>query len=287
MTSVTSRRNRGRRLSGTRMGPVATALSWVYALLLAIPLYYLLTSALKTNIEIFTQPFALPLQWLWTNFAEAWTSGQLGTALWNSVLVSGVAVILTLVLAVPAAYALARSDNRIARAITGTFAAGFLIPPFAALIPTVILAIHLGLFYTREFQMLFLPATALPLSVLLLAQFMKTIPNELVESASMDGASHFSILMRIFVPLAMPGIVSVTILQVLGFWNEYLFSLTITGTSADVRTVQVALPTLISDATDYGVLAAGTVIALVPVYIAYAVLQRRMQDALTAGALKG
>ncbi|QEO10706.1 carbohydrate ABC transporter permease [Protaetiibacter larvae] len=269
------------------MGPLSTVLAWFYALLLAIPLYYLVTSALKTNIEIFTDPFALPTQWLWENFGEAWQSGSLGAGLANSVLISAVAVVLTLVLAIPAAYALARSEGKVAQAITSSFVAGFLIPPFAALIPTVVLAINLNLFYTREFQMLFLPASALPLSILLLTQFMKTIPHEIVESASMDGAGHFSILLRIFVPISLPGIVSVTILQVLGFWNEYLFSLTITGTGADVRTIQVALPTLISDSTNYGVLAAGTVIALVPVYIAYAALQRRMQDALTAGALKG
>ena len=135
--------------------------------------------------------------------------------------------------------------------------------------------------------MLFLPATALPLSIILLTQFMKTIPHELVESAAMDGAGHFGILTRIFIPLARPGIVSVTILQVLTFWNEYLFSLTITGTSAGIRTVQVALPTLISDSTNFGVLAAGTVITLLPVYIAYSLMQKRMQEALTAGAIKG
>ncbi|QAY73538.1 carbohydrate ABC transporter permease [Agromyces protaetiae] len=262
-------------------------LAWVYALILAIPLYYLIVSSLKNNVGIFTDPFGLPLDPVWTNFAEAWERAKLGQALLNSVFISVVAVALTLFLAIPAAYALARSEGRIARAITGTFSASFLIPPFAALIPTVILAINLGLFYTREFQMLFLPASALPLSILLLVQFMKTVPGELVEAAAIDGAGQWAILRRIFIPLAMPGIVSVTILQVLTFWNEYLFSLTITGTSPDIRTVQVALPTLVSDSTRFGVLAAGTVITLLPVYLAYSILQKRMQEALVAGALKG
>lgn len=270
-----------------QMGPAAHSLAWVYALLLAVPMYYLVTSAFKSNIEIFANPFSVPGNWMWANFADAWNQARLAQALTNSVLVSGLAVALTLGLAVPAAYALARSENRLAQWITGTFALGFLIPPFAALIPTVILAIQMDLFYTREFLILFLPASALPLSVILLTQFMKTIPKEMVESASMDGAGHRTILLRMFIPLAMPGIISVTILQVLGFWNEYLFSLTITGTGAKVRTVQVALPSLISQSTNYGVLAAGTVLSLLPVYLAYAMLQKRMQEALTAGALKG
>jgi multiple sugar transport system permease protein len=79
----------------------------------------------------------------------------------------------------------------------------------------------------------------------------------------------------------------VTILQLLTFWNEYLFALTITGTGPDVRTVQVALPTLVSDATNFGVLTAGTVLTLLPVYLAYTLSSRRMQEALTAGAVKG
>jgi multiple sugar transport system permease protein len=276
--------NAFRRRSG---GRVADVLTWGYALLLAAPLYYLAVSALKTNIEIFTHPFALPTHWLWKNFGTAWRTAELGPALLNSVLISVVAIVLTLSLALPAAYALARTNNRLAQVITGAFSVGFLIPPFAALIPTVILAIKMGLFYTREFQMLFLPASVLPLSVLLLTQFMRTVPSDLVESAALDGAGHWRLLVSVYIPIAMPGIVSVAIIQLLTFWNEYLFSLTITGTAADVRTVQVALPTLLSDATNYGVLAAGTVLTLLPVYITYSLMSRRMQEALTAGAVKG
>jgi multiple sugar transport system permease protein len=263
------------------------ALSWAYAALLVAPIYYLVVSALKTNIEIFTRPFAFPTKWLWDNFITAWNNAALGTALLNSVLVCAVAIGLTLFLAVPASYALARIDGRLSRGISRAFAAGFLIPPFAALIPTVILAIRMGLFSTREFQMLYLPASALPLSVLLLTQFMRTVPSELVESAALDGAGHWHTLTRVFVPIARPGIVSVIVLQLLTFWNEYLFSLTITGTGRGVRTVQVALPTLVSDSTNYGVLSAGTVLTLLPVYIVYSVMSKRMQEAMVSGAVKG
>ncbi|WP_328916118.1 MULTISPECIES: carbohydrate ABC transporter permease [unclassified Streptomyces] len=268
-------------------GLLAIPLSWLYALVLAVPLYYLVVSALKTNIEIFNHPFALPEHWLWHNFRTSWQTADLGQALLNSLLISAVAIVLTLGLALPAAFALARLDNRLSRLVTGAFSVGFLIPPFAALIPTVILAIKMDMFYTREFQMLFLPASALPLSVLLLTQFMRTVPTALVESAALDGAGNWRLLVNVFIPIAMPGVVSVAILQLLTFWNEYLFSLTITGTGPDVRTVQVALPTLISDSTDFGVLTAGTVLTLLPVYVAYSLASRRMQEALTAGAVKG
>jgi multiple sugar transport system permease protein len=183
----------------------------------------------------------------------------------------------------------ARAGGRAARVVERLYALGFLVPGFAALLPTLLLAIHLNLFYTREFMILMLPATAQPLAVILLAQFMRTVPAELEESATMDGASRFRVLWSIYLPLVMPGIATISILNFIGFWNEYLFSLVIVGTNPDVRTVQVALPTLIGSqgVTDYAVVCAGTIISVLPVFIVYIVLNRRMENALVQGALKG
>jgi multiple sugar transport system permease protein len=265
----------------------AHVLVWLYALLLAIPMYYLGVTAFKDNIDIFSNPFGVPAHWVADNFSKAFDQASLGHALVSSVLVTVGAEIVTLALAIPAAYALARSTGRASGWVEKLFALGFLIPGFAALVPTVLLAIQLSMWQTRTFLVLFLPATALPLSVILLTQFMRTIPSELEESAMMDGASRLTVLRRIYLPLAMPGVVTVLILNFLTFWNEYLFGLVILGLSPELRTVQVALPTLVSEAsTQYGVLAAGTIITLVPVYVVYVVLQRRMEEALIAGAVK-
>ena len=102
------------------------------------------------------------------------------------------------------------------------YALGFLIPGFAALIPTLLLAIKLGLFNDREFMILYLPASAQPLAVILLTQFMRTVPRELEESARIDGASNLRILWSIYVPLVRPGIATIAILNFIGFWNEYI-----------------------------------------------------------------
>lgn len=266
----------------------AGAFAWVYAAILVLPMAYLLLSSVKTNRQIFASPYGLPTSWIWENYREAWEIAELGRALVNSTYVTAAAVFLTLFLAVPAAYALARTGGKISETIQILFASGFLIPPFAALVPTVLIAIQLGLFKTREFLIIFYPAGALPLSVLLLTAFMKTIPREMAESAAVDGAGHWRTLRTIYIPLAMPGIITVVILQALGFWNEFFYSLVITGTGVAERTIQVALPTaLINDNTDFGVLAAGTVISLIPVYLAYVLMQQRMYNALTEGAVKG
>jgi multiple sugar transport system permease protein len=168
------------------------------------------------------------------------------------------------------------------------FALGFLIPAFATLVPVLLLSIQLGLFQTREFLTLFMVATTLPLSVILLTQFMRTIPAELEESAMVDGLSRIRILWNIYLPLSLPGVAMIVILNFLAYWNEFLFSLVLVGSKASERTIQVALPTLIDQTkTEFGPLLAGTVITLIPVYILYIILNRRLEGALTAGAIKG
>ena len=189
----------------------------------------------------------------------------------------------------PAAYALARSRGRVATVFERVYALGFLIPGFAALVPTLLLAIELGMFHTREFMILYLPASAQPLAVILLTQFMRTVPAELEESATIDGAGRFRILTSVYLPLTMPGIATVSILNFISFWNDYLYTLIITGLNPQLRTVQVALPTLQGNQgiTDYALVCAGTVISVLPVFLVYAVLNRRMENALVQGALKG
>ena len=261
---------------------------WVYALILALPIYFLLVSSLKTNQEIFSQPFQLPTEWLFSNYPNAWDRAVMGQALLNSLFVSLAAEIITLALVIPASYGLARSRSKVASLFEKIFALGFLIPAFATLVPVLLLSIQLGLFQTREFLTLFMVATTLPLSVILLTQFMRTIPAELEESAMVDGLSRIRILWNIYLPLSLPGVAMIVILNFLAYWNEFLFSLVLVGSKASERTIQVALPTLIDQTkTEFGPLLAGTVITLIPVYILYIILNRRLEGALTAGAIKG
>lgn len=291
LTSVAERSRRTRRTrSRPRPGVGATIshiLVWCYAALLVIPLYYLVLSAFKGNTSIFNDPLVPSLERSFDNFVEAYQNADLGLALRNSLYVTLGAEVVTLVLALPAAYALARNQGWVGNLVERIFALGFLIPAFAAMVSTVLLAIQLGLFHDKTFLIIFYPATAMPISVILLAQFIRTIPLELEESAMMDGASRLTVLLRIVLPLTGPGVATVFILNFLGFWNEYLFALVLAGPDVEERTAQVAVPTLVSlTLTDYGVVAAGTLITMVPVYLAYVLLRRRMEAALLSGAVK-
>lgn len=265
----------------------AGVLVWFYAVLLIIPMYYLLVSAFKSNTEIFSNPFGLPREWEFDNFAIAWERIDLGSALLSSATITIGAEVLTLALAIPAAYGLARSTGKLGVFMERIFALGFLIPAFAALVPTILLAIIIKLYGTQLFLILYFPATALPLSVILLAQFMRSIPKEMEEAASMDGAGRLATLVRVIIPMSVPGIVTVAILNFLGFWNEYLFSLLILAPNPEVRTAQVALPVLVQQqSADYGLLAAAIIMTLLPVYFLYIVLQKQMERALIDGAVK-
>jgi multiple sugar transport system permease protein len=275
-----------RRLSPGRA--ISHLLAWGYAALLGLPLYYLLVSSFKDNTEIFTNAFAPPNRWSFENYRGAWEYVSLGRALGNSVLVTVGALVLTVLVVVPAAFGLARSRGRWGTLVERSLALGFLIPGFAALVPTVLLAIWLGLYQTRTFLVLFYVGTSVPLAVVLLTQYMRTIPSELDDSARLDGASRLQVLTRIYTPLAMPAIATVVLLNFINIWNEYLIALVVAGPSEQVRTVQVALPTLVTNvAAQYGLLTAGTVITLLPIYAAYLLLRRRMERALVSGALKG
>ncbi|MCK2024162.1 carbohydrate ABC transporter permease [Microbacterium sp. kSW2-24] len=272
-----------------RVGSITSGtLAWLYAAILIIPFYYFIASSFKTNEEIFESPLALPTSWDFSNFTTALRQADLGLAVANSALTTVAALILTLLLALPAAFALARATGRIGRIIETVFSLGFLIPSFAALFPTFLLAASLGLFHTRTFVVLLLPATALPLSIVILTAFMRTIPRELEEAASMDGATTLQVLRQVYLPICIPGIATVLLLNFLSFWNAYLYPLILIGPDTAQRTIQVALPTLKVDAgTDYGVLMAGTLLTLLPVYLVYTVLQKQMQKALVSGAIKG
>jgi multiple sugar transport system permease protein len=257
-----------------------------YAAALVVPLYYVLVSSFKTNETIFASPLAPPASISFGTYEQAQRLGNLTGALANSAILTIGAEIVALVLTILAAYGIARIPSRISTVVEQIFGLGLLIPVFAILVPTYLLAVFSGMLHTRLFLVLFYPATVLPLSVILLAQFMRTIPRELEESAMIDGASRLSILWHIILPLSRPGMATVVILNFLAFWNEYIFALILTSESN--RTIQVALAFLRGPRVlDYALLAAGTVITLIPVYLVYGILQRRMQEALVAGSVKG
>jgi multiple sugar transport system permease protein len=260
--------------------------SILYALLILIPLYFVVISAFKNNSQIITTPLALPAALNFNKFLQAQANVDLLRAMLISIAVAIGAEILTLVLAFPAAYAIARMQTRLAPLTEAIFSLGFLIPSLAILMPVYLMTAKAGLLYHPIALVILYPAFNLPLSLILLTSFMRKLPRELEESAVMDGGNVLQIIIYIFFPICMPGILTVLVLNFINMWNEYLFALILMDSNN--RTVQLALALLRANqrSVDYGLIAAGVVISMIPVFIIFVFFQDRIMSGMLTGAIK-
>jgi multiple sugar transport system permease protein len=257
----------------------------LYALVVIIPLYYLLVSAFKDSISIFSNPLALPEHFSFQNFSKAFQQADLGRALTISILITASVELLTLLLAFPAAYAIARIQTRMGAVVEAIFALGFLIPALAILMPVFLTAIRMGLLYNPLMLVIFYPATLLSLTVLLLSSQLRGVPKELEESAVIDGASHIDLMWYVFLPMARPAVVTALLLNFLSVWNEYLFALVLMN--SDTRTVQIAVSTLRGERiVDYGLISSGVLISMIPIILLFIFSQEKIMQGMFAGAVK-
>jgi multiple sugar transport system permease protein len=260
--------------------------SILYALLIIIPLYFVIVSAFKNNSQIILTPLALPPALNFSKFIQAQTNVHLLRAGSISIGITTGAELLTLVLAFPAAYAVARIQTRLASFVETIFSLGFLIPGLAILMPIYMMTAKAGLLYHPIALVILYPAFSLPLAMILLSGFMRKLPRELEESAVMDGGNVFQIIYYIFFPICMPGIITVLVLNFINIWNEYLFALILMD--SENRTIQLALALLRANqrSVDYGLIAAGVIISMIPVYIMFIFFQDRIMSGMLAGAIK-
>ena len=258
----------------------------LYALLLLIPLYFVVISAFKNNDQIITTPLAFPPTLVLKKFIQAQSNVNLLHAMLISAVVATGTELLTLVLAFPAAYAIARIQTRLSAVVEAIFSLGFLIPGLAILMPIYLMTAKAGLLYNPIALVILYPAFNLPLSMILLTSFMRKLPRELEESAVIDGGNVLQIIFYIFVPICTPGILTVLVLNFINIWNEYLFALILMDSNN--RTIQLALALLRANqrSIDYGLIAAGVVISMIPVYVTFIFFQDKIMSGMLAGAIK-
>lgn len=283
---------RGARLLGDGI-PQIFLLAW--ALLVILPMVWVLISSLKTNKEIYDSPFGLPTTPQFTTYVEAWQTANIGRFFLNTVIVVVCGVFFTLMLSSMAAYVLARYAFPGSRAIYYLFLVGMTFPLFLAIVPLTKVTQNLGLQQTLPGLIIVYVAFSLPFSVFFLTAFFQSLPNELAESAFIDGAGHFRTFFSIMLPLAKPGLISIGVFNFLGQWNQYLLPLVLNTPKDNARSnflltqglADLALRTRYeSSSTSLAQMFAGLVIAMIPVLVVYVVFQRRVEEGLTAGALK-
>jgi multiple sugar transport system permease protein len=260
-------------------------LTLLYAAIIIVPVYYVFISSLKDNATIFTQMLALPSKWDLSNFIRAQDTVDLIAAFLSSSRVTVLSEVATLLLAFPVAYAIARIPTRLSGLTEAIFVTGFLVPNFALLLPVFLLIASMGLLHNPLALVLVYTAHVLPKSVILLASVMRTIPRELEESAEMDGANRLQLMWHIFLPLSIAGVVTVVILNFISFWGEYFFALVLTNNAT--RTLPIAISALHTNRfIDYGILSAGAVFSMIPVYLVFIFFSERIMTGMLAGAVK-
>ncbi|HZX07515.1 carbohydrate ABC transporter permease [Kribbella sp.] len=261
-------------------------LAW--ATVVGLPLLWMALSALKVDKEIVDNPFSLPRRLHWDNFARAWSQASIGRYTINTLVVVSGALVLTMTLGAMAAYILGRFEFRGRKLVYYGFAASMTFPVFLALVPLFLVASNLHLVGTLYGLILIYAAYALPFTIFFLTPFFADLPHEYAEAARIDGAGEIGIFVRIMVPLARPGLVSVGIFNFLGLWNQYLLPIVLMPDEKQFVLSQglAALAVNQGYQSDWSALFAGLTIAVVPVLAVYLFSHRTIQAGLTAGGLR-
>jgi raffinose/stachyose/melibiose transport system permease protein len=261
----------------------------VFASIVVItPVLFVFLTSLKDNQEFFTNIFGLPKSFKWNNYSIAWSVGKLGIYFFNSVFVTIMSVLITVITAILGGYALAKlhvpkADLIISALMTFTFIPG--------------IAIYISLYtmmssfrMTGNLWTLILPYAAwqIPFSMYIIKQYFETIPGELIESGRIDGCNELQAFTNIMLPLIIPAIATIVVFNFIGNWGELMWANIATAASLTIKTLPVGLLNFKSEmGVQWGQYCAGIFMVTIPLVIVFAYFQKYFVAGLTNGAVKG
>ena len=251
-----------------------------------LPIALAVMNALKTTMEINTNPLALPARLHWENFTSAWQNAALGPSLLHSAEVAGLAIILVCVTAAPCAYVLARQQGRGGRFLTFYFLASITVPVQLYLYPLYFIFAKLGLVNSIPAVALIYTAMFSPFSIFLLRTYVLSIPYALEEASEVDGATAWQRFFYVILPMMRPGLLTVAIIVGLNAWNEFVIAVTFLQNDSNVTAIVKFYNLTGQYSTDWGEMLAAAVTIVLPVVLVFVLLQRRFIDGMTAGAVK-
>ncbi|CAN7354041.1 carbohydrate ABC transporter permease [Arthrobacter sp. LjRoot14] len=285
VTTSPAPKAQGRRRLGGRSTPnILGALGgFLWLAIIIVPIYYVIITSLKTQADIYADgPLALPANPTLENYVLV-LQNDFARYFTNSLFVTVVATALTLVVSLLAAYPIVRSSSRFAKGTMSLYLLGLAIPLQATIIPVYLLITRLGLYDTLWAIILPAAAFAVPLSVLIIVNFLRDIPQELFESMRMDGAGDWRIMRSLVLPLVQPALVTVGIYNALGVWNGFLFPLILTQ-SPQNRVLPLSLWTFQGQfSVNVPAILAAVVLSALPMLAAYIFGRRYLVAGLTAG----
>lgn len=271
------------------------------AVSIIIPVAWVFMASVKENVEFYGNPWALPKGLYLQNFADAWQKANMGDYFLTSIKVTAAALFFLLVVALPAAFVLARYQFRGRKLLNTLFMMGLFINVNYIVVPIFLMLVDgdrwvrrfagTGIFLNNIWMLaLVYAATALPFTIYLLSGYFATIPKDFEEAAYMDGAGYFQTMIQIMFPMAKPSIVTVILFNFLSFWNEYIISMTLLTNAKGAKTLPVGLMNLMraqNAAAEYGQMYAGLVMVMLPTLILYMLMQKRLTQGMTVGGIKG
>jgi len=260
----------------------------VGAVFVLLPFIYMISTSLKGQVYVFEfPPRFIPSQPTLNNFVSAWRSNNFGRYFLNSLLVALITTVLQIFLSSTVAYAFARFEFPGKNVLYYTLLATLMVPGMMLIIPQFMLASRLKLLDSLAGLILVYTAGGISFNTFLLRGFFEQLPRELEEAALIDGGTHLTIFFRILLPLSTPALATVGIFTFLGAWDEYVWALT-TINDPLKRTLPIAIANFHgTHASDWGLVFAGSLIAVIPVLAVFVLLQKYFIKGLTAGAVKG
>ena len=260
-----------------------------YLIFLGFPLLWLVSAAFKSSRELYSVNVTLlPVEWTFTNFADALARQNLVGSAGNSFMVAITTMVLTVLVSMPAAYALARFRGKMRAVGTGWILLSQVFPTILLILPLFLILRTLQLNDTLFGLILVYVTFTMPFSLWMLQGYVSAIPRDLEEAGSMDGATRLTVLRVIVFPLLLPGIIATAMFTFVAAWNEFFLALVLIQ-SPELSTLPLTLRNFIGVAgvVDLGPLAAGSVLATIPSLVVFAILQKKLTGGLLAGAVKG
>lgn len=280
--------SKGKKVQFMRALPVRLILLLI-TFTVVFPVGWTIMMSFKTNTEILTNPWAWPAGLEIQNYINAFTKAKMSDYFLNSVLVTILGVVALMVLAVPAAYVLARFVFRGRKFIQNIYMTCIFVQGTYLMVPLFLLMMDLNMLDNRFWLSIVYAVMNLPFSIFLLIGFFGGIPNDYEEAAKIDGASSFQTMAMVMVPMAKSGLVTAAMLALMGMWNEYPLALILLQ-SGEKKTLPIGLANLFEVqkyATDWGALFAALTIVLIPTTLMYLAGYKKLTNGLSVGGLKG
>lgn len=259
-----------------------------FTVLALYPIIWLFLTSFKTTQDFLTNSkIGLPKRWFYRNYVDSWIRGNFGVLIKNSIFYTTVTVSSIILFGFMAGFAFAKIPSKATPFLSGSFIIGILLTLQSIMVPLFLLVNWVGLYNTRLGILIPYIGIGLPMGVYLSTEYIRSIPDSLIESARIDGAKYLKIFGSIIVPMAAPVAVTVAIMSVTGTWNEFML-INILASSDAIKSIPVGVARFSGAlASDYGKQFAALVIGMTPMILFYLIFRKQITKGVAAGAVKG